>query len=274
MQNRNAKYQLNEYKKGRQETDLIGASETVKRQKNKGRKLAFLFVVAALVVGVYYCYTDLMVIKKCVVEGDLPYNNDEVLKGAGLDYGVHMYALSNDEIKENIVYNLPYIDTYTIKRKFPSTVVFNVTKAQPSMYTVVSDEMFVLSQSLRVLSSTKDIDYVEKNKLINVRFGGITKCVAGEFLVAEDNSMNLAREIYKVFEDEGLIPYVSELDVSDRFNINFNYKASYNVKLGDSKNVSQKIKFMKAISKQLTQGGSGIIDVSDENIKEGIVKNF
>lgn len=250
------------------------AQQKVVLAKRKNRKIAVWFFAVILLVCTYFCYSKLMLIKNCKVIGEISYTNDEILHGAGLQYGMHMYEIDEEQISQKIKYNLPYIDSYKIKKRIPSTICFEVEAAKPSMYTVISNQMFVLSQSLRVLSDTDDINYVEQNKLLYVNFGEITKCVAGEYIVADGESMEMTKTIFKSFEEMGLLPYVSELDVSDRFDISFNYKASYQVKLGDSKNLNQKIKFMNAIAEQLTDAGSGIIDVSDENVKEGIVKNF
>lgn len=253
---------------------LKTAYATQKKEKNRKRNVAVVFCAVVLLVCAYLCYSKLMLIKTCKVEGQVPYTNDEVLLGAGLDYGMHMYEKELEQIEENVKYNLPYVDSFEIKRRFPSTIVFEVVQAKPSMYTVISNQMFVLSQSLRVLSDTDDINYIEENKLLFVEFGEITKCVVGEYIVADKDAMEITKTIYRSFEEMGMLSNVSELDISDRFDINFNYKSSYTVKLGDSNNLNQKIKFMNAIAEQLTGASSGIIDVSDENVKEGIVKNY
>ena len=250
------------------------AEQKIVMAKRKNKKIAVWFFAVILLVCTYFCYSKLMLVRTCKVQGEISYTNDEILHGAGFEYGMHMYELDDKEIAENIKYNLPYVDSFKVKRRFPSTIVFEVVQSKPSMYTVISNQMFVLSQSLRVLSDTNDINYIEENKLLKVNFGEITKCVAGEYIVADSECMEMTKTIYNSFDEMGLLPYVSELDVSDRFDINFNYKASYQVKLGDSKNLNQKIKFMNSIAEQLTDSGSGIIDVSDENVKEGIVKNF
>lgn len=245
-----------------------------KRKKIRNTLVSLAVIAAILVVGFWMCFTKLFLIKKCVVKGDVPYTEDEVLKGAGLEYGMNLYELPESKIKDNIVYNLPYIDSIIVKHRWPSTIVFDTVPAVPSMYVTVSGDMFVLSQSLRVLSQTNDIDYIESHKLLDVVIGGIKSCVAGEYLETEGDMNETVKTIYKFLEDNELIADTTQLDLSDKFNITFIYKKAYTVKLGDSKNLDLKIRFMKAIIEKLTPGGSGIIDVSDENAKEGIVKSY
>ena len=56
--------------------------------------------------------------------------------------------------------------------------------------------------------------------------------------------------------------------------MSFGYKSRYLVKLGDKRNLDLKIRFMISIDEKLGVNSGGVIDVSDENVKEGIVKGF
>ncbi len=252
--------------------------ESVRRNKkvNKARNtfISVLLLLCIFIVGVYVCYEKYFIIEKCKIEGDIPYTPDEVLKGLGFEKGMNLYELQNDKINENALYNLPHIDTFKISRKWPDTIVVKATAAVPSMYVTLDNRNFVLSQSMRVLSETKDFSYIESHSLVSVILSDVKKCVAGEYLETNDNSEKIVLEIYKCLTDANIIGYVDEIDVSDKFDITFKYKSSFVVQLGDAKNLSKKIDFMKGIESKLHEGSSGIIDVSDENVKEGIVKNF
>lgn len=252
--------------------------ESVRKNKkvNKARNtfISVLLLLCIFIVGVYVCYEKYFIIEKCKIEGDIPYTPDEVLEGLGFEKGMNLYELSGDKINENALYNLPHIDTFKVSRKWPDTIVVKATAALPSMYITLDNRNFVLSQSLRVLSETRDFSYIESHSLVSVIMSDVKKCVAGEYLETNDNSEKIVLEIYKCLQDAGIIGYVNEIDVSDKFDITFKYKSSFEVVLGDAKNLSKKIDFMKGIESKLHDGSSGIIDVSDENVKEGIVKSF
>lgn len=254
--------------------------ESVKKQNTKSSAkkhiFTFLLLAAVLVSAVWFCYDKFFVIKKCVLEydGTLPYDETEVLKGAGLDYGMKLYEVNKDTIAENVLYNLPYVDSFELKRTWPDKIVFKIEPAVPSMYTVIGENAFVLSQSLRVLSMTDDFEYIETNKLINVKMSDIASCIAGEYLKTDSDNAATVEELFSQLEENGILSDVDEIDITDRFNITFGYKSKYLVKLGDKKNLDLKVRFMKAIEEKLTSDSGGIIDVSDENAKEGIVKDF
>jgi len=259
------------------ERNLEAVRKKAKKSKFKARAFCTVFALALCIVGGFLCYSKLFIIKNCVVNGDVPYTPDEVLNGAGMSYGMNLYEMSAEEMQENVLYSLPYIDSFTVSHRWPSTIVFNAEPAVPSMYLTVNDKMFVLSQSLRVLSETDDIAYIESNRLLHVVIGGVTKCVAGEYLETEGGTSDVVKEIFGYLYENDLSGKTDELDIYDKFNITFSYDSKYLVKVGDTKNLDLKIKFMRAIiDKKSAESNSagGIIDVSNENAKEGIFKTF
>ncbi len=245
-----------------------------KKRKIRNAVVSTVLIATVAIIGVWLCYTKFFVIKKCTVKGEIPYSADEVLTGAGLEKGMLLYELDKKTVEKNVMYNLPYIDSFKMKRYWSGNVVFEVQKAIPSMYVTLSDECYVLSQSLRVLSQTNDFSYIESQKLIHLRTNDIERCVAGEFLQTRSDIDKTVMEIYDLLTEHNLLSYVSEIDLTDRFSISFTYKQNFVVELGDGKNLDKKIRFMLGIEEKLHEGSSGIIDVSGENVKEGIVKSF
>ncbi len=234
------------------------------------------FIIIITAVCVWFCYDKFFVIKKCVLkyEGNLPYTEEQVLQKTGLDGGVHLYGFDKAQVARNVRYNLPYIDSFELKRIWPDTVVFEIQPALPSMYTVIGENAFVLSQSLRVLSQTKDFEYIESNQLVNVRINNVTSCVAGEYMQTLNDEGKTLEQLYKLLNEHDIIRDVDEIDVRNKFDMKFNYKSRFVVELGDKKNLDLKIRFMIAIEQKLNENQSGIIDVSDENAKEGMLKDF
>ncbi len=261
-----------EERQKRRKLEQLRAKERRKRIRNAF--ISCVLIAAVAIVGIWLCYTKFFVIKKCTVKGEIPYSADEVLSGAGLEKGMLLYELDKKTVEKNVMYNLPYIDSFEYKRYWTGNVVFEVEQALPSMYVTLADECFVLSQSLRVLSQTRDFSYIESNRLIHVKTNDIERCVAGEFLQTRIETDDVVKEIYDLLKNHNLLSHVSEIDITDRFAISFTYKQNFVVQLGDSKNLDKKIRFMMGIEEKLHEGSSGIIDVSDENVKEGIVKSF
>ncbi len=259
------------------------ARETLENTKKQLKKTALrkyflgaLALVILVTVCVWFCYNKLFVLKKCIVEydGELGYTTEEIMQGCGISYGMRLYEFSESDIQSNAKYNLPYIHSIEVKRSIPNKVVLKIVPSKPSFYTVIGNDAFVLSQDLKVLSCTDDFEYIESNKLVNVKIADVTSCIAGESLEAKGEETETLKQIYSLLSQNSILQYVDEIDVSNAFDLKFNFKSRYVVKLGDKSNLDLKIRFMISIEQKLNDTQSGIIDVSDENAKEGVVKHF
>ncbi|MGN1121857.1 MAG: hypothetical protein ACI4RV_05785, partial [Eubacteriales bacterium] len=61
---------------------------------------------------------------------------------------------------------------------------------------------------------------------------------------------------------------------TNKFSLSFLYKQRFTVLLGDADNLSVKVRFMKSIADERAETDSGIIDVSDEDNREGVFKYY
>ena len=245
------------------------------KEKSKNRLIAAAVLLVIVIVGIVLCYGKLFKIKRLVISGDCPYTQEQMLEGMGLAVGDTLYGKTEKEIKQNVKYKLAYIDNIEITRIWPDTVKAKVEKANPTFYISIEDTMYVLSQSLRVLSRTDDIENVELEKLIPVEIGGIKSCVEGEYLLADSNAQDIIKELYRLLNEYEVFDEITYIDVSDRFDIRLMYGTKFTVLLGDKINLEPKIQFMLTIIKEKSKdGSSGIVDVSDDEVKEGTFESY
>lgn len=245
------------------------------REKNKNRLIAACVLLIIIIAGIVLCYGKLFKIKRLVVSGECPYSEEEMLEGMGLAVGDTLYGKTEKEIKQNVKYKLAYIDNIEIYRIWPDTVKAKVEKANPTFYISIEDTMYVLSQSLRVLSKTDDIEKIELEKLVPLEIGGIKSCVEGEYLLADSNSEQIVKDLYDLLNEYEVFDEITYIDVTDRFDIRLTYGTKFTVKLGDKINLEPKIQFMLTIINEKSKDGSGgIVDVSDDEVKEGTFESY
>ena len=270
---------VSSYGKSQSEVPCENSLENIKQYRRKAeikRKLTAVAVLCAVViVGAFLCYTKFFKIHKLVVKGDCPYTEVEMMEGMVIQKGETLYGKSDKEINQNVKYNLAFIDSMKISRIWPDTMKVTVEKAKPTFCISIENTMYILSQSLRVLSKTENIEDVELNGLVYTELGGIKSCVEGEFLVADEASMEILLELYDLLNEYEVFSEISGIDLTDRFDINMTYGTKFVVKLGDKINLEPKIQFMLTIiNEKKNDGASGIIDVSDDEVKEGTFENF
>lgn len=255
--------------------NLEQAGKRIKKSKAKSKLIGFLFLFVILVVGIYFCYVNLFTLKSIKVVGDCPYTQEQMMEGMGLEKGMGIYDKTQKEIREEVKYNLPYINEIKISRRWPHTIVAKVQKAEPTFYISISEDLYILSQGLRVLSKTKSAEDIELNSLILLQIDNVYSCVEGEYLEISDDNNKCLTELVLCLKEYDEFANITVIDIQDKFDIKLQYNSTYEVKLGDTKNLDIKIRFMQKILEKIDKSGvSGVIDVSDEETREATFKNF
>ncbi len=257
--------------------------EVVKEKKKNKRKSVALSVVLCLiiaVVGVCYCFNELFLYKQVEVknkfaEQECPYTTEELEKGLELEKGIGLYSIDNEELQSKIKYNLPYIKSAKIKRKLPDTIVLEAEYENASYYMEIGRNLYILSDELKVLENTDDIEKIEINSLIllSVPEGGM--CIEGEKLGIDAETEQVLDILREELEKNEIFNNVIGIDLTNKFDINILCTAKYSVKLGDRSNLETKIAFLKKVlesKKNSPKGGS--IDISDQSAREAVFEEF
>ncbi len=260
---------------------------TVRNGKiNKFKKTVVAIAVIAIIaaLGIFVCSENLFFVKgidvKNLSEDEYlsshnPYTEEEMLEGLGIKKESGLYDFDASAAEKSAKYSLPYIKEIKISRRWPSTVVAKVKFEKPTYYISVENNLYILSDNLKVLERTKDYEKIELGSLILLECDGIHNCIVGEKLGIPKDIEEIIAEIDKHIEAFEVKKDISHINVSDMFNLSIMYGTKYNVKLGDAKNIETKIEFMKRVIENRTDDTSGgTIDVSDVNKKKAAYTKF
>ena len=250
----------------------------VGKKKKIKRKNMIIAVVAALVVivlGVFFCYTKIFVLKDVKVEfegKDIPYNEGQIISASDLEFGTPLHEINEADVKEKTKYSLPYVNV-EIEKKWPSTVVIRAQKKKGCFYMSVGGKLYILSQDLVVLEKTDDIQKIEAQNLVFLKISDINECVEGQKANVDENIEDILSELVSLLKKYEIFENITEIDLSNKFDIRMNYGSEYYITMGDIKKAEQKIQVMKlTIEDKLKTGESGLVDVSDE--KMGVYKPY
>ena len=264
------------------ETDFDAVVKHSKKKKIRNTVVCLLLLAAIIGAGIYFCFAKLFFVKNLVISeentefvGAFPYSEDEMLSGLGIEMDMGLYSFDVAEAQKNAKYSLSYIKDIKISRRLPSTVVAKTTLEVPSFYVSVADDLFIVSDSLKVLEKTDSPEKIELYSLMFLECDDIHSCIVGEKLGIPEDTEQLIIELCDNMTEYGVKNEVSSINVSDKFSIFLNYGAKYIVKIGDSKSLGTKLEFMKRIIEDRTGDVvGGTIDVSDEKNREAIYKKF
>ena len=106
--------------------------KTKKPRKKKKRKkknyLLRLFVIIMVSVGLYYfASSEMFDIDKVQVDNNQHYTVEQIKDKAGVKIGQNIFQFKKSELKKKLLKD-PYFENVVIKRKFPSTIVIEVTE--------------------------------------------------------------------------------------------------------------------------------------------------
>lgn len=103
------------------------------RRRNRGRfsllyKLfSTLLILAAILTGCIVFFRA----NEIVVSGESRYSAEEIIAATGVEQGQNLFQLDKNAIVRKVLTQLPYIDTISLSRKLPDTLLITVTESQP-----------------------------------------------------------------------------------------------------------------------------------------------
>jgi cell division protein FtsQ len=101
-----------------------------KRRRNKGRFgflfkfLCFLTLLTALTVGA----TVFFRVEVITVSGSSRYTEEEIIAATGIQMGDNLYQLNKNRLSKQVLQQLPYTKTVTIRRNLPNAITIVVTE--------------------------------------------------------------------------------------------------------------------------------------------------
>lgn len=143
--------------KGRKKPPAPQKQANPAKRRRRRRVMAVLAIALFIGVGIWLSVTLLFKIQKYDVAGDSPYTVEQLADAFGHPVGDNMYGFVAENAAERITTTLPYVESVKIRRRLPSTIVFEVTTAEERYYLPWEDGYAVLSASQKVLRTTTEL---------------------------------------------------------------------------------------------------------------------
>lgn len=101
-----------------------------KRKRRRSRLGVFfkLLCLAALVAALTFGATVFFQVETIAVTGNSRYTQDEIVAASGVQAGDNLFRMNKKQISEEILHQLPYVESVSILRGLPSTITFQVTE--------------------------------------------------------------------------------------------------------------------------------------------------
>lgn len=199
--------------------DLVKTDELVKevskskkpRKKKKRKKKNYLLrmlIIILVSVGSYYFFSSEMFdIDKVQIKNNQHYTIEQVKDKAGVKIGQNIFKFKKSALKEKLLKD-PYFENVVIKRKFPSTIVIDVTERTEMAIIQRGRQNIVIDPNGLVLRVTDASPAITELSGLRVK-----KAEAGKALQVDESALLTdTLEMMKLLEDTDV--YFKKIDVA------------------------------------------------------------
>ncbi len=221
--------------------------------------LIFVVVVVLLLFALGLMFR----VQTIEVSGASHYSAQEIIEASGVEQGDNLFFINRFSAASNILSRLPFVDAASMDREMPSTVTIKVTESRAAAYVVWQEQYWMFSASGKMLGSAEG---AELEGLVAVKNITPLAPVTGETMkVPQEESAKLSYllEILQAMEENGMLGSVSELDMYQTANPEFQYTERFSVRLGGNGDTDYKLRMVLAAARQVDPSETLLLDVSD-----------
>ena len=247
---------------------------------NRDRLIIQMVTVVAVVLAVVLGLSVFFKVENITVSGAEVYSAWAVREASGISEGDNLLTFSKIRAAGQIMAKLPYVEKVRIGIKLPDTVnimideasVVYAIKSNDGTWWLMDSDGKVVEQANNATAAgcTQVLGVTLDNPVSNQR-GVATEAAptetneAGELLpVTTTGALRLtaALKILNALEDNDIVGEAASVDVSNIEDIILWYGTRYQVNLGDSTQLEDKITWMNDVILQLSDYQTGVLDIS------------
>lgn len=223
-----------------------------KRKRRRGRfgVLFKLLCLAALVAALTFGATVFFQVENIAVTGNSRYTQEEIIAASGVQVGDNLFRMSKKQISEQILHQLPYVESVSILRGLPSTITFQVTEwdavAQVEVYGTQSREgsqeetegetQAAAQQAWLISVGGKLLEPVTPEHTAPISVTGLTVLVpeAGFMLAVPQDQQDRLTALTSVLEqlqEQGMMSRVTAIDLTHASYLQLRLDGSIDAKL-------------------------------------------
>ena len=239
--------------------DEFMRKRTARQKKVRKRRLTAFFVffiIMLLCIGAVLSFTVFFPIEKIAADGSKIYTDSQIISISGVEIGDNLFAVNKATVEKNLKKNLPYVDSITLKRELPGSLKIQVKDAEEFACYEVDNKFYTISKSGWVLKE----ETKSPKKLLLITLDGV-KCEVGSKIdFGATSRKELIERICNSLSNEKIV--ANAVNMSDNITITLKVENRFDVVLGTSNNIEEKINHLRGMLKEISDKKSGKIDLS------------
>lgn len=251
----------------------------MKKSKDKSiiKKFKWLFICffAILIIIAFLVFCPYFNILSIEVMGNNYYSEDVIVYSSNIEYNTNGFKLISGDFNQLIalryaniekeIEKLSYIEEAIVEYKPPSTIKINITERSKCAYIKYFGSILIIDKSGYIIDVVSED---EISSLIEIKGTIFNDYILGQVLTIENEySLENAIKVIKTVEKSDstspniLYDHIDWIDVSEKDNIKISLDDRILVKLGDIRDISYRIEFLKQIFfKGISTKDRGVLD--------------
>ena len=241
-----------------------------RRRGGLGRLLRPLSVLLTA-VAVVAALTMFFKVSTVEVTGSSRYRDGEVAAASGVELGDNLVLLDKYRIAQRIYTELPYVTEARINRKFPSTLVLEVTETTAVASIQGAGGYWLLSAGEKLLEAVDETGAQDYLRITGLE--AVNPAVSARLELPEDSPITLERlgQLLPAMERLEMLGRADGLDLSDRSDLVLGYDGRFQVIISYDADFDYKLLCLLEAVKCLEPNERGTIRL---NMKEANKAHF
>lgn len=209
---------------------------------------AFMCLIALFSLFVYVA--SFMTVRHVEIDGVLNYHDrSQLISASGIDFGDRLYSTDIGEAEENILNNCVFVESVSLKRKFPNKIIMTVTEKTPQWYIEITEDFYILDNDLTVLQETNNEESLKERGLTKLTLPKVKSAICGELPAFGEDEHEIKRvcEIINTVRSHPIKPRLTSLDLESRFAIELSVDGKYEAYCGDMNSMQSKLDALESI---------------------------
>ena len=241
-----------------------------RRRGGLGRLLRPLSVLLTA-VAVVAALTMFFKVSTVEVTGSSRYRDGEVAAASGVELGDNLVLLDKYRIAQRIYTELPYVTEARINRKFPATLVLEVTETTAVASIQGAGGYWLLSAGEKLLEAVDETGAQDYLRITGLE--AVNPAVSARLELPEDSPITLERlgQLLSAMERLEMLGRADGLDLSDRSDLVLGYDGRFQVIISYDADFDYKLLCLLEAVKCLEPNERGTIRL---NMKEANKAHF
>jgi len=234
--------------------------------------LSTLVICAAIIAALTLFFR----VDNVVVTGQQRYTDEEVVSATGVEAGDNLYLMDKNQVAENILNQLPYVETIHISRKLPDTLLVEVVECGRPMAMVQEGYAWLISPRGKIVEQTtplaaENYGLIDGCELLAPSVG--TKiALATEYSSQQSSLLSLLAAL----EAAGELENVDAIHLKDLSMLTMDYIGRFTVQMPYEADYARKLRALRQIiddSGAIQDNMTGTFDMRREDGRVNLIQD-